>query len=67
MTHVGIIHTLFNLLAITPLLERFEAEHGTLVSLALFSGRTSNLLVDLPTPTYPDSLCNSARRNLHNS
>ncbi|OJD38072.1 rhomboid protein 2 [Diplodia corticola] len=43
VTHVGIIHTLFNLLAITPLLERFEAEHGTLVSLALFSGPFATL------------------------
>lgn len=41
VTHVGFFHALFNLLAIAPLLERFEAEHGTLVSFALFSGRTS--------------------------
>jgi hypothetical protein len=30
---------LFNVIALTPLLERFEAEHGTLTSLALFFGR----------------------------
>lgn len=28
-----------NVLALTPLLERFEAEHGSLVSVALFLGR----------------------------
>ncbi|MBE7182278.1 MAG: hypothetical protein INR71_13935 [Terriglobus roseus] len=39
--HRGIFHTVFNLLALVPLLERFEAENGTLVSLLLFFGRTS--------------------------
>ncbi|KKY20160.1 putative rhomboid protein 2 [Diplodia seriata] len=43
VTHVGLLHALFNLLAITPLLERFEAEHGTLVSFALFSGPFATL------------------------
>jgi glycosylphosphatidylinositol transamidase len=28
-----------NVLALTPLLERFEAEYGTLTTLALFMGR----------------------------
>lgn len=28
-----------NILALTPLLERFESEYGTLTSLALFFGR----------------------------
>lgn len=37
--HNGFFHTLFNVLALTPLLERFEAEHGTLTSIALFVGR----------------------------
>ena len=37
--HRGFIHALFNILAFVPLLERFEAEHGTLTSLALFAGR----------------------------
>ncbi|EAT80413.2 hypothetical protein SNOG_12001 [Parastagonospora nodorum SN15] len=30
---------IFNLIALTPLLERFESEFGTLVTLALFTGR----------------------------
>lgn len=37
--HTGFFHTLFNALALTPLLERFEAEHGTLTAVALFIGR----------------------------
>jgi Rhomboid family len=37
--HLGIFHALVNILALTPLLERFEAEHGTLTTLALFAGR----------------------------
>ena len=39
LVHVNFIHALINLLALAPLLERFEAEHGTLLSLALFFGR----------------------------
>jgi len=37
--HQGFLHALFNVVALTPLLERFEAEHGTLTSLLLFFGR----------------------------
>jgi glycosylphosphatidylinositol transamidase len=37
--HVGFFHALMNILALTPLLERFEAEYGTLTTLALFLGR----------------------------
>lgn len=54
VTHVGLFHTLFNLLAITPLLERFEAEHGTLVSFALFSGRTFTVASPRPSICLPD-------------
>lgn len=43
LVHTGFLHTLFNLLALTPLLERFEAEHGTLTSLLLFFGRRESL------------------------
>jgi membrane associated rhomboid family serine protease len=42
--HIGLIHTLANLLALTPLLERFEHEHGTLVTVVMFTGRMSLLL-----------------------
>jgi membrane associated rhomboid family serine protease len=40
--HTGFFHTFINLLAVTPLLERFEAEHGTLTAIALFIGRESS-------------------------
>ena len=38
--HLGFFHAFLNILALIPLLERFEAEHGTLTSAALFLGRT---------------------------
>jgi len=38
--HKGFFHMFFNLLALVPLLERFESEYGTLISLAMFTGRT---------------------------
>ncbi|KAL3491571.1 Gaa1-like protein [Aspergillus germanicus] len=41
--HTGFFHTFINLLAVTPLLERFEAEHGTLTAIALFIGPLSTL------------------------
>lgn len=37
--HLNFFHALMNILALVPLLERFESEHGTLTSLALFFGR----------------------------
>ncbi|KAJ5905173.1 Rhomboid protein 2 [Penicillium subrubescens] len=41
--HTGFFHAFLNALALTPLLERFEAEHGTLTSIALFVGPLSTL------------------------
>ncbi|KAK3207289.1 hypothetical protein GRF29_103g420000 [Pseudopithomyces chartarum] len=38
LTHLGFFHMFFDVLAITPLLERFEAEFGTIVTLSLFTG-----------------------------
>lgn len=43
LIHNGIFHTFLNLIALAPLLERFEAEYGTLTSLALFVGRELSL------------------------
>jgi membrane associated rhomboid family serine protease len=40
LTHLNFFHMIFNLVAVTPLIERFESEYGTLVTLALFTGRT---------------------------
>jgi membrane associated rhomboid family serine protease len=37
--HLNFFHLICNVLAVTPLLERFESEYGTLVTLALFTGR----------------------------
>jgi glycosylphosphatidylinositol transamidase len=39
LIHTGFFHAALNTLALTPLLERFEAEHGTLTAVALFLGR----------------------------
>jgi membrane associated rhomboid family serine protease len=39
LTHLNFIHMIFNILAVAPLLERFEAEFGTIVTLSLFTGR----------------------------
>jgi membrane associated rhomboid family serine protease len=36
--HLNLFHAFFNILALTPLLERFEMQNGTLTSLALFLG-----------------------------
>lgn len=40
--HVGLIHLIVNLAIITPLLDRFESEYGTLTTFALFTGRKYN-------------------------
>jgi len=45
--HLGLLHTVSNILALTPLLERFESEHGTLVTVILFTG---------PFSTFPAGL-----------
>lgn len=37
--HANFLHAFLNAVALTPLLERFEAEHGTLTALLLFVGR----------------------------
>lgn len=39
LIHLGFLHALLNTLALAPLLERFEADHGTLLTTALFIGR----------------------------
>lgn len=41
--HINFFHALMNILALTPLLERFESEYGTLTSLALFFGPFATL------------------------
>ncbi|KAH8718022.1 Rhomboid protein 2 [Beauveria bassiana] len=39
LIHLNILHAILNIVALTPLMERFENEYGTLTSLALFFGR----------------------------
>ena len=41
LIHLNFLHALLNALALTPLMERFEAENGTLISVAMFAGRSS--------------------------
>ncbi|KAI2634559.1 rhomboid family protein [Xylaria nigripes] len=38
LIHLNLLHAIFNVFALAPLLERFENEFGTLTSLALFFG-----------------------------
>ena len=37
LMHLNSIHLIFNVIALTPLLERFEGEFGTLVTLAIYT------------------------------
>ena len=39
LIHIGFIHAFLNIIALVPLLERFEADHGTLLTAAFFVGR----------------------------
>ncbi|KAH8718024.1 Rhomboid protein 2 [Beauveria bassiana] len=43
LIHLNILHAILNIVALTPLMERFENEYGTLTSLALFFGRILRL------------------------
>jgi len=58
--HLNFFHAVMNILALTPLLERFETEYGTLTALALFFGR------GFPSSSYAvvvltkDSICDVA-------
>lgn len=39
LVHLNFFHALLNVIALTPLVERFENEYGTLTTFALFFGR----------------------------
>ncbi|KJZ76199.1 Rhomboid protein 2 [Hirsutella minnesotensis 3608] len=43
LIHLNFIHAALNVVALTPLMERFESEYGTLTSLALFFGPLTTL------------------------
>lgn len=52
LVHLNFIHAALNVVALTPLMERFESEYGTLTTLALFFGRekeTALLFEDEPS------------------
>ncbi len=65
LIHVNLLNAAFNALALVPLLERFESEHGTLLTGAMFAGRAcillhkrlpkSSLNILLCSPLYPSS------------
>ncbi len=42
LIHLGFLHAFLNAIALVPLMERFEAEHGTLLTGAMFLGRKSS-------------------------
>lgn len=41
LIHLNLLHAILNIFALVPLLERFEADHGTLLTGAMFVGRKS--------------------------
>lgn len=43
LIHLGFLHAFLNAITLVPLLERFEAENGTLLSGAMFAGPLSTL------------------------
>lgn len=43
LIHLNFLHTALNLIALTPLLERFESEFGTLTSVSLFLGPLTSI------------------------
>lgn len=56
LIHLGFVHALLNVLAITPLLERFEADQGTLLTAAMFVGRTFCASVEQQAEAEADTL-----------
>jgi glycosylphosphatidylinositol transamidase len=43
LLHINVFHLVINFLGLVPLLERFEKEHGSLASVALFFGPLSTV------------------------
>jgi len=54
LVHAGFFHAFMNIFALTPLLERFEAEYGTLTTLALFLGRMCTVMAFEPSISAAD-------------
>lgn len=63
LIHQNFLHALLNVVALVPLLERFEAEHGTLLTGAMFAGRmcmlqlTAEANTDLPFDSFINDTC----------
>lgn len=63
LVHQNFLHALFNVVALVPLLERFEAEHGTLLTGAMFAGRmyflqlSAETIVDLRFDSFINDTC----------
>ena len=58
LVHQNFLHAGFNVIALVPLLERFEAEHGTLLTGAMFAGRV--YLQDCFITAIADALIDSS-------
>lgn len=58
LIHRGLLHALLNAVALVPLLERFESEHGTLLTGAMFAGRKFGL--DRKLSTFTEMFCDSS-------
>lgn len=63
--HLNFFHMIFNLIAVTPLIERFESEFGTLVTLALFTGRKNIPSRKECAGLTAGSIRHNTRRSLH--
>ena len=46
LIHLGFLHAFLNIIALVPLMERFEAENGTLLTGAQFLGRMRSFLTE---------------------
>lgn len=57
LIHLGFLHAFLNVITLIPLLERFEAENGTLLSGAMFAGRIDHFKYFLDVQTKSQLIC----------
>lgn len=68
LIHLNVLHALLNVVALTPLMERFENEYGTLTTLALFFGREFFFpLIIVIRKLMNTSICDRSRYSLFNN
>jgi glycosylphosphatidylinositol transamidase len=65
--HVGLLHAITNILALTPLLEKFETENGTLVTAIMFTGRKEIVTSVNEGHTNPASFLKLSCYTLHSN